>query len=147
MSEESLQIVVDLAKKETWKRGSDVSAQTKAAQRISLEWQKDVLAHFGKRFRNEYPVAPLGNERIDLVDETDGIAFELKVSPNNVHFEFYRDIFKVAVHNRESHSLKIKRLVFITPEEGVAKLRSSFVKSVSAIAGEQLGFEVEVVGI
>jgi len=147
MSDDSQAIVVALAKKEAWQRGSDVSAQTKAAQRISLAWQNDVLTHFGKRFRNEYPVAPLGNERIDLVDETDGIAFELKVSPNNVHFEFYRDIFKVAVRNREPQSFKIKRLVFITPEEGAAKLRGSFVKSVSAIAEGQLGFDVEVVGI
>ena len=89
----------------------------------------------------------MGYERIDLVDMNEGTAFELKVSPKNTHFEFYRDIFKLAVHNKEAQDFKLVRLVFITPQKGAEKLQSSFVKSVSAIAGDQLGFEVEVVGI
>ncbi len=150
--EKSQSIVVDIAKQihqANWSEGSHVSTQTKAAQRISGEWQNAVLKHFGARFSREYLVAALavGYERIDLVDMHEGVAFEMKVSPKNTHFEFYRDIFKLAVHNKENQHFKLNRLVFITPKKGAEKLQSAFVKSVSTIAGEQLGFEVEVVGI
>lgn len=151
MRQKSQPIVVAEARKvhaEIWKESPHVSSQTKAAQQICRDWQQTVLAHFGERFRREYPVASLdiGYEKIDLVDMHEGIAFELKVSPKNTHFEFYRDIFKLAVHNKNS-DFKLSRLVFITPEKGVAKLKSSFVKSVSAIAKTQLGFDVELEGI
>ncbi len=76
----------------------------------------------------------------------EGVAFELKVSPNNTHFELYRDIFKVAVHNTH-RTFKIRRLVFITPETGAKKVQSAFVKCVSNIVKTRLDFEIEVVGI
>jgi hypothetical protein len=152
MSSESQQVVVELARQihqKNWTEGSHVSTQTKAAQRISKEWQSAVLGQFGERFRHEYLVSALalGYERIDLVDSLEAVAFEFKVSAKNTHFEFYRDIFKVAVHNKEAREFKIRRLVFITPMIGAEKLQSSFVKSVSCIAREDLGFDVEVVGI
>src|ERR1700677_4028059 len=95
----SQSVVVDLAREihsKAWKNSSHVSSQTKSAQKICRDWQDAVLAHFGARFEREYPVAALNNgyERIDLVDMQEGVAFELNVSPNNTHFEFYRDIFK-----------------------------------------------------
>ena len=46
-------------------------------------------------------------------------------SPNNTHFELYRDIFKVLVHN-ERNKRFIRELVFITPEEGARKVNRNF---------------------
>ncbi|MCE0482867.1 MAG: hypothetical protein LV479_01360 [Methylacidiphilales bacterium] len=150
--DKSQSTVVELARRihqENWKDGSHVSTQTRSAQRINREWQEAVLNHFGARFHKEYPVASLsvGHEKIDLVDIHEWIAFELKVSPKNTHFEFYRDIFKLAVHNQESQNHRLVRLVFITPQKGAKRLLSAFVKSVSSIADKKLDFEVEVVGI
>ena len=82
-----------------WKTGSDVSKQTKSAQFVCREWQVAVKDNFKERFSVEYSVGGGFKEKIDLVDLQDAIAYELKVSKNNTHFEFYRDIFKVAIHN------------------------------------------------
>lgn len=68
---------------------------------------------------------PLGNglrQRIDLVDKHDLVAYELKVSPNNTHFEFYRDIFKVIIA-RDNALPGLDHFVFITPEIGAQTLQ------------------------
>jgi hypothetical protein len=130
-----------------WKIGSDVSAQTKSAQFICREWQVAVKDNFKARFSTEYPVGDGFKEKIDLVDMQDAVAYELKVSKNNTHFEFYRDIFKIAVHNAHNPRWKIKRLVFITPKAGADKLRSGYGDAVRAIAEKHHSIEVEITGI
>ena len=130
-----------------WKTTSVVSVQTRAAQFISREWQVAVKDSFKERFSVEYPVGGGFKEKIDLVDLQDAVAYELKVSKNNTHFEFYRDIFKVAVHNAHSPRWKIKKLVFITPAEGAKKLRTGYGNAVRALVEKQHSIEVEVCGI
>ena len=78
-----------------WKMSGDESTGDKLAAKITRSWQDAVEQEFGARFRPEHPIADELRERIDLVDLRDGVAYELKVSPNNDHSEFYRDIFKV----------------------------------------------------
>ena len=95
----------------------------------------------------EHPVADGFKERIDLVDLQDALAYEFKVSKNNTRFEFYRDIFKVAVHNRREHCVQIKKLVFITPNEGAAKLRTGYGDAVRKLATEKHGIEIEICGV
>jgi hypothetical protein len=127
-----------------------VSSQTKAAQKICRDWQRAIRCQFGERFSGEFPIAPLkiGFERIDLVDQEGGIAYELKASPNNTHFEFYRDIFKLAVYNRKPvRKFSFRKLIFITPQIGAKKLNSAFVKDVLAIAGEKFDLQIEIAGI
>lgn len=86
-------------------------------------------------------------KKIDLVDLQDAVAYELKVSKNNTHFEFYRDIFKVAVHNQRNTRWKIKKLVFISPKEGADKLRTGYGDAVRAIAEQHHAIEVEICDI
>jgi hypothetical protein len=143
-------IIVELAAENHrayWRASSDVSAQTKSAQFVCARWQEAVKDDFHDRFSVEYPVGDGFKEKIDLVDLEESVAYEFKVSKNNTHFEFYRDIFKVAVHNSRNPSRKIKKLVFITPEAGADKLRTDYGEAVRALAGKHHAIEVEICGI
>src|SRR5437879_9522856 len=120
-------IIVETARqahRKHWSAKADVSEQTKASTLVCQVWQAAARGVLGEHLLAEHPVAEGLGERIDLVDTEEAIAYELKVSQNNTHFEFYRDIFKVAVHNERSRSLRSKKLVFITPSEGARKLGS-----------------------
>ncbi len=130
-----------------WKSGSDISTQTKSSIKVGCEWQIAVNDNFKERFSLEYPVGEGFKEKIDMVDLQDAVAYEMKVSENNTHFEFYRNIFKVAVHNAHNPRWKIKKLVFITPDAGAAKLNTDFGNAVRALAGEKHSIEVEICGI
>lgn len=142
--------VVKLAAKkhrQYWKTSSNVSEQTKSAQFVCREWQMAVKDNFKERFSVEHSVGDGFKEKIDLVDLNERVAYEFKVSKNNPHFEFYRDIFKVAVHNKCGHCLKIKKLVFITPKAGADKIRTVFGDAVRALSVKQHEIEVEICDI
>lgn len=142
--------VVELAAlkhRQSWKKSSNVSEQTKSAQWVCRSWQQAVADNFHDRFRAKYPVGEGFNEKIDLVDLQDAVAYELKCSKNNTHFEFYRDIFKVAVHNAHNPRWQIKKLIFITPTEGATKLETRYGQAVRALAGQQHSIAVEIRGI
>ena len=131
-------IVVTLAANahfKVWTPGSDVSDQTKKSQRVCIIWQKDVLEHFKNRFSVEVPLNKKGpSQKIDLIDVNAGVAYEMKSSPNNVHMEIYRDIFKALVFNERNPKRRIKKLVFIAPKEGIQKLGATFPKDVQTIS-------------
>lgn len=143
-------IVVEYARethRQTWTRSSDVSTQTKAAISVCQVWQEVVRKHFGQRMVAEHGLGDgKMNEKLDLVDVQDRVAYELKASPNNTHFEFYRDVFKVLVFNQRNPGSPLKTLVFITPEEGARSLRKPFTDEVIKIASVA-GIVVEVIGI
>jgi hypothetical protein len=129
--------------KRIWKKKQGVSAATKAAIQITREWQDKVTSQ-DQRYTAEFAVAGLG-EKIDLVDSTTRVAYELKVSPNNPHMEFYRDMFKVLAHNEASTpEQRLSKLVFITPPEGAARLQRGFGRVACRIA-QKFGFTVEVI--
>src|SRR2546422_11118819 len=93
-----------------WRMTGDESAGDKLAAQVTRQWQQTVCSSDSSRFHAEAAVAPHLHERLDLVDTRDGVAYELKVSPNNAHFEFYRDVFKALVAQRYSIP-QLKRLV------------------------------------
>jgi hypothetical protein len=142
--------VVALARaihQERWGSGKDVGAQTKLSTAICVEWQKAAHLKFPGRFRHEHPLNEFGpTQLIDLVDLTDRVAYELKVSPNNVHMEIYRDVFKALVFNRRNPTNRIVKLVFIAPKAGIDKLGIAFVEDVKAIA-EELNLILELEAI
>ena len=143
-------IIVAIAKRvhcKWWRSGSNVSKQTHSSSEVCKAWQEITQDVVGKRVLAEYPVVKHGSEKFDLVDVQDRVAYELKVSENNPHHEFYRDIFKVAVHNDHNARWRIKKLVFLTPKEGARKLGSDFGAAVRNIAKRQHGIEVEICGI
>ena len=88
----------------------DVSAHTKSAQTITKKWQKVVASD---SIKVEVKVLPQNDEKIDIIDISYGIAYELKVSGKNTHHEFYKDIAKVLTYN-EYQTSKIRKLVFIS---------------------------------
>jgi hypothetical protein len=79
-----------------WHMTGDAGTGDQLAAAVTADWQSAVVAAFPGRFVAEQPVWQL-REGIDLVGLISGIAYEMKVTPNNDHFEFYRDIFKVLV--------------------------------------------------
>ena len=120
--------------------------QAGVAPKVCRAWQQAVRDDFRDRFSPEHPVGPGMNEKIDLVDLQGRVAYKLKVSKNNTHFEFYRDIFKVAVHNHLHPDLPLTKLVFITPEAGALRLNSPYGCTVVHLA-TQFGIKVAIVGI
>jgi hypothetical protein len=130
-----------------WSDGSVVSEQTRKAQQTCSHWQDLVVKQFPRGFTREKPI---GNERnapkIDLVDETNRVAYEFKASKNNVHMEIYRDVFKVLVHNRRNPGQRLTKLVFIAPTAGISMLRQSFTDDVIAITAA-MGLDLELFGL
>ena len=142
--------VVELARqtlRKLWGAGNDVGAQTRSANAVCRQWQIAVLEEFGEQFVAEVGLGGKDTrQRIDLVDKAQRIAYEMKVSPNNPHHEFYRDIFKVLVYNRREPQKALKRLIFLTPAEGAAKLSKPFVEDVRQIAS-RLGVQIKIEGL
>jgi hypothetical protein len=144
----SIKLVCALAgrfHKKHYSSGSGVSEQTKKAQRVCREWQQRVLKEFpSARFEKEVSLDGRGaRQKIDLVDWVTRTAYELKVSPNNIHMEVYKDVFKALVYNKRNPHKKLRRLVFIAPAAGIDRLGSEFPKDVAAITrGLKLKFSL-----
>ena len=98
---------------------SDVSGHTKSAQRITKEWQRLIE---GDPIRVEVVVSCSNHETIDVVDDSTSTAYELKVSGNNPHHEFYKDIAKVLTYNEYNPKRRITKLVFISERSGIDSL-------------------------
>ncbi|HEX8704494.1 MAG TPA: hypothetical protein VF815_37025 [Myxococcaceae bacterium] len=128
-----------------WKMTGIVSEGDRRAAQVTVAWQRDVVESLGLELVPEFSIGKGLRERIDLVDTRDLVAYELKVSPNNTHFEFYRDIFKVIIA-RDNALPGIRHFVFITPEEGAQKLCRDFPRAVIEHAAT-LRLRIEVRGI
>ena len=96
---------------------ASVSAHTRNARRIASEWKRKCVA-LVPGIRYEETIAEYLDQRIDILDEQDHCAYELKVSGKNAYAEFYKDIVKVLMWNEahEAQSEKIKEFVFMTEE-------------------------------
>jgi hypothetical protein len=128
---------------ELWGAGTDVSLQTSRSYKLTRVWQEKLTSIDSKRFVAEYVAnKEAGNQshKIDLVDAVDRVAYELKVSPNNPHFEFYKDVFKVLYANTPVKV--IDKLVFCCPLAAERKLGSLaiFVTTLS----KQLNLDIEI---
>lgn len=128
---------------QVWQSGSAVGEQTKKAISITKEWQRSLLEIDNQRYVAEFKVVAeknKGSHKIDVVDLKRKIAYELKVSPNNPHFELYKDIFKIALANQAG--AEINKLVFCCTHEAHKKLGylAEFVKTQTI----KLGFELEI---
>ena len=106
---------------------------------ITKEWQSSLVVRDSKRFLKEYPVDSTNQAKqlIDLVDLENAIAYELKVSENNVHHEFYKDVFKILLAN--SKEFKFKKFIFITSKKMLPPL-ADFSKSIA----KEFNLEIEV---
>lgn len=85
-------------------------------------WQAEIMVlQKMEGICHEYPVSGI-KERFDLVDLQERTVYELKTSANNPHHEFYKDIFKVWVHNRSAPDVTFVRFVFLVPHPGSSQL-------------------------
>jgi len=114
-----------------WRLTGNAGTGDKLAAAVTSHWQNAVTAAFPGRFIPEHQVGKLG-ERIDLVDLVDGIAYELKVSPNNDHFEFYRDIFKVLIARKEG-LVQVTSFCFVCPLAAARRFEKGLRQSVLAL--------------
>lgn len=128
-----------------WVMTGNESEGDKRARLATTAWQEAAVAQFGDAVAAEFSIGDGLKERIDLVDRELGVAYELKVSPNNTHFEFYRDIFKVIIA-RENALAHLGRFVFITPVAGAKRLERAFAKAVVEHA-KSIDLQVEIRGI
>jgi hypothetical protein len=128
-----------------WSSTGEESTGTKLAKLVTDAWQKTVCSWDSTRFCSEFRIAPHLRARIDLVDLSDGIAYELKVSKNNVHMEVYRDAFKVLAA-REFSLPTLRRFVFIAPGASLVKLRVGLFAEAEKIA-RRIGLDMELRGI
>ncbi len=128
-----------------WTMSGDESTGDKLAARITRAWQCEVERTLGSRFRAEHLIAEGLRERIDLVDVEEGVAYEMKVSPNNDHFEFYRDIFKVLVA-KDNLLPEIQEFCFLCPASAARKYERGLRRAVLQ-EGERLGFALHVASL
>lgn len=124
-----------------WRSTSDVSSATKQSTAVTKAWQDAVLLMGATRFQKEVQISNAADERIDLVDDADHIAYELKVSGKNPHHEFFKDIFKVITYNH-NHDKKLLRLVFITEAAGINRLKKNGLTA--AVIASSADFDIKI---
>ena len=103
---------------------NNVPDQTREARQITLEWQKECITRLGNHFLEEVRVDNHSKEKIDLLDTKKKIAYEMKVSGNNAHHEFYKDVMKVIMYNENHKGDEIRKLVFLSEENGISNLKT-----------------------
>ncbi|MCJ7576402.1 MAG: hypothetical protein MUO80_07020 [Dehalococcoidia bacterium] len=118
-----------LAYGQHWRSTSDESTGDKQATKVTEAWQQDAVCN---EIECEALIREGLNEKIDLIDHSVNMAYEMKVSGKNPHHEFYRDIFKVIIYNQR-HAKKLKGLVFITEQDGADKLNKGLGKAVQEL--------------
>ncbi len=138
--------IIELVKKvhsQHWQLSGDEGTGDKLAKRITDEWQLIVSKSYPD-FKAEVHISDDLRERVDLVDMKNGIAYELKVSPNNSHFEFYRDIFKIVMLKKKYPF--IKQFVFLVPQSAANKLLKGMGGKILSDT-KILGFETVIIGL
>jgi len=131
-----------LAYEQHWQTTSDESIGDRQATKVTKAWQQDVASN---DIQCEVPIKEGLKEKIDLIDHSVNMAYEMKVSGKNPHHEFYRDIFKVIIYNQH-HAKKLKGLVFITEQDGADKLNKGLGKSVQKLLAQHK-LDIAVKGI
>lgn len=143
-------IVIEQASKSRhlfWKDPGEESAGDKQASAVTADWQNNLVASDGKRYRKEVPISSTAREKIDLIDMLDRTAYEFKVAASNPHHEFYKDVFKVLVYNRNHESEKLSKFIFITASTAAGKLNETFLARSVIQCGKELGFIISIVGV
>ncbi len=114
------------------------------ADRLCKQWQNEAKKIPNLEHIAEANVA--GNSPIDLLDLSQGIAYELKYSHKNVKHEFYKDLFKVLIYNQdEINKIKIKQFVFLCHHQGIGSLLRSSLCVATIQFMQKNGIEVELV--
>lgn len=139
--------IIDAARRahrDHWQQTSDEGEGDRMATAVTEAWQNAVVSP--PDVDAEVPVSETLRERIDLIDRTEATAYEMKVSGKNADHEFYKDIFKVWVYNRENRP-RLERFVFISEASGIDRLTRGLPSVVTDESRELLGFSIELVPV
>jgi hypothetical protein len=126
------------------RRKGGISEHTKSAQKITKEWQEAIKSN--DVFFVEVPVSPKNKEKIDVVDKSKKIAYELKVSGENTDHEFYKDIAKILTYN-EYHQNRLGKLIFMSESNGIKALRKRLDPKFVALMKRKHNLEFELICI
>ena len=131
------------AHRRDWRATSDESTGDKQAATVTKTWQKSASLLAPSSIHAEVPIGDGAKERIDLLDDRDLTAYELKNSGKNPHHEFFKDIFKVITYNH-NHPVKIRKLVFITELAGIERLKKNGLAQAVIASAQDFGIAIEL---
>ena len=126
-----------------WRATSDESTGDKQSTAVTKHWQHSVSRLDPESIRVEVPIGKGAKERIDLVNDRDLTAYELKTSGKNPHHEFFKDIFKVITYNH-NHEKKIHTLVFITEPSGIKRLKKNGLTQAVSTSSHDFGIAIKL---
>lgn len=132
MKHDNIIKAAQVAHRRLWRPTVDESAGDKQAFAVAVAWQNSVVS---RNVQCEVPIQENLKEKIDVVDFSTDTAYEMKASGKNAGHEFYKDIFKVIVYNR-NHDRKLRRLVFLTERNGISRLSRGLGRAVVESAME-----------
>jgi hypothetical protein len=143
MTKDDVIIAAREAHKRFWKATSDESTGDKQANFVVSAWQKEVLSKDSSSYEKEVPIFERARVRIDLVDQVNGIGYELKASGKNPHHEFFKDIFKIITYNHQ-HIKKIQKFVFISEKQGIETLKQNDLAKAVIDSSNDFGVKIEL---
>lgn len=132
-----------VAHREHWRATSDESTGDKQATAVTTAWQTRASLLAPGSIRTEVAISDDAKEKIDLVDDRDMTAYELKNSGKNPHHEFYKDIFKIITYNHK-HTDKVRTLVFITELAGIERLKKNGLAQAVIASAPDFGITIEL---
>lgn len=140
-------VAVSVARQEhaaRWRMSGDESVGDRLAAEIKTAWLAVVSSSSPGRYALDVPVGGGLRERLALHDRETRTAYEIKPSPNNVHFHFYRQIFKILL--ARENGMDIRRFVLLCPNKAQAQLSVGMGAAVVRYAAT-LGLDIEVVAL
>ena len=112
---------------------NQVSEKTKIAanivNKIRIEFQEKYSLEFEVRIKKS-------NFKIDFIleDEFYGkTAYEIKFSGNNISHEYYKDLVKILIYNKNHQSQPITRFVFISESKKLEAFRERIKNDLESI--------------
>jgi hypothetical protein len=119
----------------------------KRANKITGDWRKNVMWLRDGLYQSDVLV-PEYLSKIQLVNWTEGIAFELKTdgSRTNPTNNLGKSAFKINMFNRCSE-FKIQMLVFITTKLNASRLKTCRYAKDCVKDCAEAGFEIEIIGV
>ena len=115
---------------------NQVSEKTKIAanivNKIRIEFQEKYSLEFEVRIKKS-------NFKIDFIleDEFYGkTAYEIKFSGNNISHEYYKDLVKILIYNKNHQSQPITRFVFISESKKLEAFRERIKNDLESIKFE-----------
>ena len=113
---------------------NQVSEKTKIATNLINE----IKRKFQEKYSLEFEVR-ISNFQIDFILEdkfNEKTAYEIKFSGNNISHEYYKDLVKILIYNKNHQSQPITRFVFISESKKLEAFRERIKNDLESIKFE-----------